>query len=133
MFDGARRGREQTALDLEDVVEHDQLLLERLREAAPAEVPAVELLQEAGGAPLAELAHGLAHEEDELGDDLLAGRLAAVAVDDLAQRPRVPLGAAPDHHRGGAGRREHGLRAGARGHVAGGDHRDVDERRRARR
>ena len=50
--------------------------LNGLREAAAAEVPAVELLQEAARAALAELAHRLADEEDELGDDLLARRLA---------------------------------------------------------
>ena len=43
---------------------------------------------------LTELAHGLAHEEQELGDDLLAGRLARVAHD-LAQRPGLPWAARP--------------------------------------
>ena len=104
-----------------------ELLLERPREAAAAEVPAVELLQEAGRAVLAELAHRLADEEQQLGHDLLARRLGVVAHD-LAQRPRVALRGAADHHRGGAGRREHRLRPRARGDVARGDHRDVDER-----
>ena len=52
-----------------------ELVLERLREAAVAEVPGVELLQEARRAPLAELAHRLADEVDQLGGDLLARRL----------------------------------------------------------
>src|SRR6185369_7002522 len=63
---------EQPSLDLLRRVEDDQLLLERPREAAAAQVPAVELLQEAARAALAQLADGLADEEDELGDDLLA-------------------------------------------------------------
>ena len=63
-------------LDLVDRRQRHELLLERPREAAAAEVPAVELLQEAGRAVLAELAHRLAHEEQQLGDDLLARRLA---------------------------------------------------------
>src|SRR4051794_31398052 len=119
--DRSGRGSEEAALDLPHVVEDEQLLLELPREASPAEVPAVELLQESCRTPLAELADGLAREEDELRDDLLAGRLRAVAVDDLAQRPRVPLRAAADHHRGAAGRREDGLGAGAGGDVARGD------------
>ncbi len=53
---------------------------------------------------------------------------AAVAVDDLAERPRIALRAAADHHRGGAGGREHGLRLRAGGDVARGDHGHVDER-----
>ena len=92
-----------------------------------AEVPRVELLEEAGGAPLAELAHRLADEVDQLGGDLLARRLLAVAEDDLADRPRVALRAAPDHHGCRTGRGEHRLRLRARGHVAGRDHRHVDE------
>src|SRR5581483_6254043 len=62
-----RRSREQPRLDLVDRRQCDELLLERLREPAAAEVPAVELLQEAGRAGLAELAHGLADEEEQLG------------------------------------------------------------------
>ena len=73
---GAGRGREQPRHDLLGRRELHELLLERLREAAVAEVPAVELLQEAGRAALAELAHRLADEEDQLGGDLLARRLA---------------------------------------------------------
>ena len=42
-------------------------------------------------------------------------------------RPRVPLGGAPDHDGGGAGGREHGLRLRLRRDVAGGHDRDVDE------
>ena len=80
-------GRDQPPLDLLGRVEHDELLLERPREAPAAEVPAVELLQEAARAPLAELAHRLADEEDELRDDLLARRLAPLAVDDLLAAP----------------------------------------------
>ena len=124
----ARRGGDQPPLDVLGRVEHDELLLERPRETPPPEIPAVELLQEPGRAPLAQLADGLADEEDELGDDLLAGRLAALSVDDLAERPRVALGAAADHDRRRAGGREHSLRLGARGDVAGGDHGHVDER-----
>ncbi len=93
-----------------------------------AEIPAVELLQEAGGAALAELAHCFAHEEHELRHDLLAGRLATVAIDDLAQHPGIALGAPAHHHRGGTGRRQHRLRLRSRRHVAGGDHRHVHER-----
>ena len=92
------------------------------------EVPGVELLQEPGGAPLAQLPHGLANEENELCDDLLPRRFPLVAVHDLPQHPGVALRAAADHHRGGAGRGEYGLRAGARGDVARGDHRHVDQR-----
>src|SRR5204863_1911396 len=103
-----------------------ELLPEGLGEAPAAEVPAVELLQEPGRALLAELARGLADEEDELGHDLLAARLAGIAVQDLAQGPGISLRAAPDHHRGRARGRKHrpGL-AGARD-VAGGDDRDAD-------
>jgi len=117
---------DEVLLDLRDRVELHELLLERPREAAAAEVPAVELLQEARRPPLAELAHGLAHEEHELSDDLLARRVGAVA-EQLAEHPRVPLGGPADHHGGGSDRRQDGLRAGTGGHVARGDHRDVDE------
>src|SRR3712207_7394064 len=61
----------------------------------------VELLQEACGAGFAELADGLAHEEDELRDDVFAGRSRALAVGDLRDRPRIALGGAPDHDGGG--------------------------------
>ena len=91
----ARRGREQPPLDLLGRVELHELLLERPREAAAAEVPAVELLQEAGRAALAELADGLAHEEDELGDDLLAGRLAVVAATISRSAHGLPCAARP--------------------------------------
>ena len=53
---------------------------------------------------------------------------SAGVAHDLAQRPRVSLRGAADHHGGCAGRREDGLGAGARGDVARGDHRHVDER-----
>ena len=98
------------------------------REAPAPEVPRVELLQEAGGSPLAELADGFADEEDELRHHLLAARLGCVAVHDLPQRPWVALRAPADHDCGRSRRREHGLRAGARGDVTRGDHRDIDER-----
>jgi hypothetical protein len=124
---GARRGREEPQLDLLRRRELDELLLEGPREAAAAQVPAVELLQEARRAPLAQLPHGLADEEDELGGDLLPSRLLADAVDDLPQCPRVPLRAAPDHHGRRARGREHGLRPRARRDVARGDHRHVDQ------
>src|SRR5207244_3374425 len=81
-------------------------------------IPAVELLQEAGRAPLAELSHRLADEEHELGHYLLPRRLGRVSVDDLAQRPRVSLRTAPDHDRRGAGRRQDRLRPCTRRHVA---------------
>jgi hypothetical protein len=83
--EGNRAGRrgEQAAHDLLGRVELQELLLERLREAAAAQVPAVELLQEPTCAPLTELAHGLADEQDELGRDLFAGGLAVGAVHDL--------------------------------------------------
>src|SRR5439155_10058753 len=67
----AARGRgEQALLDLVQRLELHQLLLKRAREAAPAEIPAVELLQEAGRPALAELSRGLADEQHELRDDL---------------------------------------------------------------
>src|SRR5262245_7497292 len=65
----------------------DEILLERPREAAAAEIPAVELLQKADRALLAELADGLTDEQDQLGGDLLAAGLSGVVLDDLAQRP----------------------------------------------
>ena len=83
----ARRGREQPPLDLLGRVELEELLLELLREAPAAQVPAVELLEEAGCATLAELANRLPDEQDELGRDLLARRLGA--------RPRRRSRAAP--------------------------------------
>src|SRR4029079_19757081 len=43
---------EQTRDDLVGRLELDELLLERAREPAAAEIPAVELLQKAGGPPL---------------------------------------------------------------------------------
>src|SRR5215208_7076288 len=111
-----RGGGEQPRLDLVQRRELYQLLLERAREAATAEVPPVELLQKAGRAALAELSHGRAHEQDQLGDHVLARRLADVPVDDLPQRPRVPLGSPAHHHRGRAGRRQDRLRTSTRGH-----------------
>ena len=76
---------------------------------------------------LAELADGLAHEEDELRDDLLAARLAGAFVEDLAEHPGVALRGAADHHGRGARRREDGLGPGPGGHVARGDHGHVDQ------
>src|SRR5712691_7954457 len=126
----ARAGRcgEQHGLDLCDRLQLDELLLERARETAAPEVPGVELLQEAGRAPLAELAHRLADEQNELRDDLLRRRLGAVAFENLLQRPRVSLRSAPDHHRRGSRRGEDRVRLRARGDVAGRDHRHVDAR-----
>src|SRR5262249_56436396 len=93
----ARRRREEPRHDLLGRPELHELLLERLREAAVAEVPAVELLQEADRALLAELANRLADEDDELRRDLLARRPERLAFDDLPQRPRVSLRAARHH------------------------------------
>ena len=112
-LEGARRSGEQSPLDLLGRVELEELLLELLRKATAAEVPAVELLQEARRAALAQLADGLADEEHELGGDLLARGLGRLPVDDLAQRPRVPLRSAADHDRLRSGRREDALRASA--------------------
>src|SRR5205809_1151139 len=69
---GTRGRLEESRFDVGDRRQLGQLGLERAWETAAAEVPAVELLQEAGGTVLAELAHGLSHEQDQLGDDLLA-------------------------------------------------------------
>src|ERR671936_18480 len=77
---GSRRGGEQPLLDLPERRELHELLLERAREPAVAEVPAVELLQEARRAPLAELSRRLANEEQQLGDDLLPRRRLGIAV-----------------------------------------------------
>ena len=123
---GAGGRCEQPPLDLVEGGQHDQLLLERPREAAVAQVPAVELLQEAEGPLVAELPDRLAHEQEQLRDDLIARRVAGLAHD-LRQHPRVSLRCPPDHHRGGAGRREHRLRPCPGGDVPGGDHRHVDE------
>src|SRR2546422_821900 len=79
--------------------QRDELLLERPREAAAAQIPAVELLQEAERTVLAELPHGLAHEQHELRDDLFATRLGRVAHH-LAEHPRIALRGAADHHGG---------------------------------
>src|SRR6185437_13336138 len=84
----ARSGREEPRHDLLRRPELDELLLERFREAAVSEVPAVELLQEADRALLAELAHRLADEDDELGRHLLAGRAERLTLGDLPERPR---------------------------------------------
>src|SRR6478736_9791892 len=111
---GARSCREQVRLDLVERLELHELLLERARETATAEVPAVELLQEAGCAMFPELANRLPDEEQQLRDHLLAGRLGRVAVEDLAQRPRVALRRAADHYGRSAGRREDRLRPRAR-------------------
>src|SRR6266511_212800 len=86
------RGRfEETRLDLDSRLELDELLLERARKAAAAEIPAVELLQEAARAALAELADRFAHEEHELRHDLFARRLRGVSLEDLLQCPRIAL------------------------------------------
>src|SRR5215471_4689487 len=67
----SRSGGEQPRHDLFGRLELDELLLERLRETPVTEVPAVELLQETDGPLLAELAHRLADEDDELRGHLL--------------------------------------------------------------
>src|SRR5581483_4439529 len=82
---GARGCGEEPRHDLLRRPQQHELLLERLREAAVAEVPAVELLEEADGALLAELAHRLVDEDDQLGGDLLAGRRERLALDHLPQ------------------------------------------------
>ena len=111
-----------------------ELLLERPREAAAAEVPAVELLQEPARAALAQLAHGLADEEHELRDDLLPRRLAPLAVDDLLAAPTgCPGRARPTITAAAPVVASTACARAAGGDVAGGDHRHVDERRRARR
>src|SRR5207248_7105977 len=104
-----------------------------LREAAVAEIPRIELLQEPGCAAFAELAHRLADEVDELCGNLFARRLRTVAELDLANRPRVALRAAADHHRARTGGRKHGFRLRVRRHVTRRDHRYVDERHELRR
>ena len=60
-------------------MELDELLPEGAWKAPAAEVPAVELLQEGGCAPVAQLTLGLADEEDQLGRDLLVARFRLVA------------------------------------------------------
>ena len=69
-----RRCGEQACHDLVGRMELHELLLERLGEPAAAEIPAVELLQKARGALLAELAHTLADEVDQLRGYLLSAR-----------------------------------------------------------
>ena len=108
------------------VVELDELLLERLREAAAAEVPAVELLQEAGRPLLAQLAHRLADEEDELGDDLLAARLAARRPAISPSAHGFPCAARPTMTAAQPVSSRSCCAARARGDVARGDHRHVD-------
>ena len=82
---------------------------------------------------LAELLHRLTHEQDQLGDHFLARRPIVFTVDHLAERPRVALRAATDHHRARPGRREHRLRPRVRRDVAGRDDRHLDERDELRR
>ena len=77
---GSRCCDQQSLDDLLGRGQLHELLLERPREPPVAQIPAVELLQEARRASLAELAHRLADEEDQLGGDLLASRLGGVAV-----------------------------------------------------
>src|SRR5438874_8942358 len=110
---GARRSGVETRDDVLHRLQLHELLLELPRETAAPEVPAVELLQKSCSALRAELALGLADEQDQLRRNLLARRVLRATVDDLAQRPRVPLRAPPDHHRGGTGRRQHRLGASA--------------------
>ena len=69
---GAGRRDQEPLLDLVERGELGQLLLELAREATAAEIPALELLQEARGALNAELASRFSHEQDQLGRDLFA-------------------------------------------------------------
>src|SRR5690242_1204738 len=94
---GTRRGRQEASLDLGERRQLRQLGLESAGKPPAAEIPAVELPQEPGGAVLSELADRLAHEQDQFGDDLLARGLGCVPLEDLPQRPWVPLGGAADH------------------------------------
>src|SRR6202043_1157273 len=67
---GTGRRSEEPQHDVFGRLELDELVLERFRKAAVAEVPAVELLEKARPATLAELAHRLADEVDQLGGNL---------------------------------------------------------------
>ena len=71
--DVARTGSrgEEPILHLFDGLEPHELVREGLGKPPPAEIPPVELLQEPRRPAVAELAHGLAHEHDQLGSDLL--------------------------------------------------------------
>src|SRR5262245_31764213 len=120
----AGSGREQPLLHLFDGVEAYELVRKGLRKAPAAEVPAVELLQEAGRALLAHLRDGVADEMKKLGDDFLTRGLIVDNADDLSDRPRVSLRDAADHDRGAAGLVEHRLSALAARDVAGRDHRN---------
>ena len=115
----AGRGGEESPLHLLGGVELEQLLLELLREAAASEVPPVELLQEPGGAALAERSRTVSRTK-RTSSAATSSRDGwdVVAVDDLPERPRIALRAAPDHHGGGSGRGEHRLRPRARRHVS---------------
>ena len=120
-------GLEQQPLDFVDRLGLRQRGAHARAEPAAAQVPAVELAQPADGALGGHLARHLAHEAHELADQLLVGRHAGDAVDQLGQQPGVALGAARDHHGARARRVEHFLGARAVGDVAGGHHGDVDE------
>ena len=125
---GCLRGCNEKPLnDLVCGLELDELLFEGTREASAAEVPTVELLEKARGAPLSHLEHRFPDEQDQLGRDLLTFRLAVVAVYDLAQGPGIALRASSDHHCSSAGRRQHGLCPGPRSDVSARDHGYVDQ------
>src|SRR5580765_1620499 len=123
----ARRGGEKPVLDLLDGLEADELVRERLREAPAAEIPAIELLQEARRALLAHLRDGVAHEVEELGDDLLARGRALDDPRDLADGPGVPLRDTADHDGRAAGLGEDALGATPARDVARRDHGHVHE------
>src|SRR3954447_12082953 len=87
---GCSRGCcEQPFLHPLDGLEADELVRERLREAPAAEIPAVELLQEARRTRLAHLGDGVAHEEQKLRHDFLPGGRLVHEARDLCDRPRV--------------------------------------------
>src|SRR5262245_2880541 len=122
----ARGGREQTLLDLADRSELHELLLEGFREAPAAEIPPVELLQEAGRTVLSELPNRLSHEEQQFTGHIRArGTCGLALAHDLREHPRVALGGPTDHDRRRAGAREYVEGALPCRDVPGGDHRDA--------
>src|SRR4029078_5916094 len=101
----------KAAFHLVDCLEADELVGKRLRKAPPAEIPAIELLQETRRALLAHLRDGVAREVEEVGDDLLARGGALHDPGDLADGPGVPLRDTADHDGRAAGVGEDGLGA----------------------
>src|SRR6478672_8275216 len=83
--DEARAGYrpEETGLHLCDRRQLRQLRLEGAGEPAVTQIPAVELLQEAGGPVFTQFAHGFAHEQNQLRDHFLPRGTTAVAFEDL--------------------------------------------------